>query len=47
MAALARLTQADPQADRRMLARAEHTLRTGELPAGSVPWSQLKMELGL
>lgn len=32
---------------RRMLARAEHTLRTGDRPAGSVPWRQLKAELGL
>jgi hypothetical protein len=32
---------------RRMLAQAEHTLRTGETPAGTVPWSQLKAELGL
>lgn len=40
-------TQADPEAHRRTLANAEHTLRTGELPAGSVPWSQLKAALGL
>ena len=32
---------------RRMLAQAEHTLRTGETPPGTVPWSQLKAELGL
>jgi hypothetical protein len=32
---------------RRMLARAERILRTGEPEPGSVPWSQLKAELGL
>jgi hypothetical protein len=31
-----------PDRYRSMLARAEHTLRTGELPAGSVPWHQIK-----
>lgn len=43
----AQLTQADPAAHRRMLARAARTLETGELPAGSTPWRQLKDELGL
>lgn len=32
---------------RRMLARAEHILRTGERMPGAVPWSELKAELGL
>jgi hypothetical protein len=32
---------------RRMLTQAENTLRTGEPSPGSVPWSQLKVELGL
>lgn len=36
-----------PDGYRRMLAQADHTLRTGERPAGSVPWHQLKAELGL
>lgn len=36
-----------PESYRRMLADAERTKRTGELPVGSVPWSQLKTELGL
>ena len=36
-----------PDAYRRMLAKAEHTLRTGEPPAGSVPWDHVKAELGL
>jgi uncharacterized protein DUF6247 len=40
-------TQAGPDAHQRMLAQAEHTLRTGERPAGSVSWSRLKTELGL
>lgn len=42
------ITQAyGPDSYRKMLARAEHTLRTGESPPGTVPWSQLKTELGL
>jgi hypothetical protein len=32
---------------REMLARADRILRTGEPEPGSVPWSQLKAELGL
>jgi hypothetical protein len=32
---------------RNMLARAERILRTGEPEPGSVPWSELKAELGL
>ncbi|MBN9096689.1 MULTISPECIES: DUF6247 family protein [unclassified Pseudonocardia] len=36
-----------PDAYRRMLAQAEHTLRTGERPVGTVAWSQLRVELGL
>lgn len=32
---------------RRMLARADRILRTGEPEPGSVPWSELKAELGL
>jgi hypothetical protein len=32
---------------RDMIASAEERARTGERPAGSVPWSQLKVELGL
>ena len=32
---------------RRMLARAERILQTGEPEPGSVPWSELKAELGL
>jgi hypothetical protein len=32
---------------REMLVSAEHRLRTGERGAGSMPWSQLKVELGL
>jgi hypothetical protein len=35
------------EAHRRMLRRAEYTTRTGELPPGAVPWSELKAELGL
>jgi len=31
----------------RILAKAAHLQRTGELPAGTVPWRQLKAELGL
>jgi hypothetical protein len=40
-------TASGPDGYRRMLAQAEQRLRTGELPAGSVPWRQLKAELGL
>lgn len=45
---IAWLTSANgPASYRRMLAKAEDLQRTGELPAGSVPWRQLKAELGL
>ena len=36
-----------PESHRRMLAKADNILRTGELPRGTVPWSQVKAELGL
>ncbi|MFD1047142.1 DUF6247 family protein [Kibdelosporangium lantanae] len=36
------MTQAAPEAHRRMLQGAEQTLRTGELPAGSVPANDVK-----
>jgi hypothetical protein len=39
---IARMTQADPEAHRRMLQRAEQILRTSELPAGSVPADDVK-----
>jgi hypothetical protein len=44
---IARQTQADPAAHRRMLQQAERTLHTGQPPAGAVGWSTLKAELGL
>jgi hypothetical protein len=44
---IAWMTQSDPAAHRRMLAQVETTLRTGQAPPGTVPWSQLKAELGL
>lgn len=45
---IAWLTTANgPDSYRRMLGQADHVLRTGEPPAGSVPWRQLKAELGL
>jgi hypothetical protein len=45
---IAWLTTANgPDGYRGMLAQADHTLRTGERPAGSLPWRQLKSELGL
>jgi hypothetical protein len=45
---IAWLTSANgPAGYRRILANAEHLQRTGELPAGAVPWRQLKVELGL
>ena len=40
-------THLDHDGYRRMLARAEHILRTGERMPGAVPWSELKAELGL
>jgi Family of unknown function (DUF6247) len=36
-----------PQGYRRTMAAAKQRLRTGERGAGSVPWHQLKTELGL
>ncbi len=36
-----------PEGYRRTVASAEQRLRTGERGAGSVPWHQLKVELGL
>ncbi|MDQ2790871.1 MAG: DUF6247 family protein [Actinomycetota bacterium] len=45
---IAWLTTANgPDSYRRMLSQADHVLRTGESPADSVPWRQLKAELGL
>jgi Family of unknown function (DUF6247) len=32
---------------REMISSAEERVRTGERPSGSVPWNQLKVELGL
>ena len=43
---IAASTQLDPEAHRRMLRQAEHALRTGEQPAGTMPWERLKAELG-
>lgn len=40
-------TARGPETHRRMLATADKILRTGESPPGTVPWSQLKAELGL
>ncbi|HVW39725.1 MAG TPA: DUF6247 family protein [Amycolatopsis sp.] len=44
---IARMTQADPAAHRRMLQQAERTRRTGELPEGAVTWEQFRTELGV
>lgn len=45
---IAWLTSANGSAGyRRILVKAEHLERTGELPAGTVPWRQVKAELGL
>jgi hypothetical protein len=45
---IAWLTSANgPAGYRRILAKAEHLQCTGELPAGTVLWHQLKAELGL
>lgn len=44
---IAWMTHSDPEVHRRMLANVERTLRTGEPPPGSVPWSELKERLGL
>ncbi len=39
---IARMTQADPEAHRRMLQRAERTLRTGDEPPGAVPADEVR-----
>lgn len=45
---IAWLTTANgPERYRAMLAQADHALRTGERPPGSIPWHQLKAELGI
>jgi hypothetical protein len=44
---IARMTQADPVAHRRMLQQAERTLRTGQPPENAVEWEQLRAELGV
>lgn len=43
----AALTHADPVAYRRMRERAERRAATGEAPAGSETWGQLRDKLGL
>lgn len=42
---IARMTQADPAAHRRMLLRADQTLRTGALPTDSVSAEDVKAHL--
>ncbi|MPY86127.1 MAG: hypothetical protein GEV00_23475 [Actinophytocola sp.] len=44
---IARMTQADPGAHRRMLQQAERTRRTGQPPENAVEWEQLRAELGV
>jgi hypothetical protein len=44
---IARQTQANPTAHRRMLQQAAQTLRTGEPPAGALEWADLKAQLGM
>lgn len=44
---IARMTQTDPAAHRRMLQQAERTLRTGQPPEDAVEWTQLRSELGV
>ncbi|MGH3857533.1 MAG: DUF6247 family protein, partial [Pseudonocardiaceae bacterium] len=44
---MALMTEQDPDGHRRMLATAAELQRTGRLRPGSVPWSELKTELGL
>lgn len=44
---IAWMTHTDPEAHRRMLSAAARTLTTGERPAGSVSWDQVRAELGL
>lgn len=44
---IARMTQADPVAHRRMLQQAERTRRTGQPSEGALEWEQLRAELGV
>jgi hypothetical protein len=44
---IARMTQADPAAHRKMLQQVERTRRTGQPPEGAVEWEQLRAELGV
>jgi hypothetical protein len=44
---IARMTQADPAAHRKMLQQAERTLRTGQPPENAVEWEHLRSELGV
>jgi Family of unknown function (DUF6247) len=44
---IARMTQADPVAQRKMLQQAELTLRAGQPPENAVEWEQLRAELGV
>ena len=40
-------TELGPEGYRNMISSAEQRARTGERASGSVPWSQLKVELGI
>lgn len=42
---IARMTQSDPAAHRRMLAQAEQTLRTGQLPPGTTSADEVRAHL--
>ncbi|ASR33865.1 hypothetical protein BAY61_01400 [Prauserella marina] len=44
---IARMTQADPAAHRRMLQQAARTRRTGQPPENGTDWQQLRTELGV
>jgi hypothetical protein len=44
---MALLAELDPEGHRQMLATVAEVGRTGRLRPGSVPWSELKAELGL
>ena len=44
---IAQMTQADPAGHRHMLAQAERTLRTRQLPDDAVDWEQFRTELGV
>ncbi|MEU6646937.1 DUF6247 family protein [Saccharomonospora sp. NPDC046836] len=44
---IARMTQADPAAHRRMLQQAERTRQTGQPPENATDWQQLRTELGV